>query len=101
MLHALHKRRDHFKGRVGIVKSARRTEPEAAGQKRGKGIGRQLIQQCLDWAKANGYEQAYLETMPELHLALKAYEQFGFTYLKRPLGKSGHFGCDRWMIKHI
>ncbi|MFN8265268.1 MAG: GNAT family N-acetyltransferase [Chitinophagaceae bacterium] len=68
---------------------------------RGKGIGRQLIQQCLDWAKANGYEQAYLETMPELHLALKAYEQFGFTYLEGPLGNSGHFGCDRWMIKHI
>jgi len=27
------------------------------------------------------------------------YEQLGFYFLKRPLGRSGHFGCDIWMMK--
>jgi putative acetyltransferase len=68
---------------------------------RGKGLGRQLIEHCLNRAKENGYEYCYLETMPELKQALKVYEQFGFTYLEGPMGNSGHFGCDRWMIKQL
>lgn len=68
---------------------------------RGKGLGRLLIQHCLDWAKEYGYEQVYLETMPELKQALKVYELFGFEYLDGPMGNSGHFGCDRWMLKKL
>ena len=68
---------------------------------RGKGLGRTLIEHCLQWAKQNGYEQVYLETMPELKQALKVYELFGFEYLDGPLGNSGHFGCDRWMLKQL
>jgi putative acetyltransferase len=68
---------------------------------RGKGLGKMLIEHCLQWAKENGYEHCYLETMPELKQALKVYELFGFTYLDGPLGNSGHFGCDRWMIKGL
>ena len=68
---------------------------------RGKGVGRTLIEHCLQWAKQNGYEQVYLETMPELKQALKVYELFGFEYLDGPLGNSGHFGCDRWMLKQL
>lgn len=68
---------------------------------RGKGLGRLLIQHCLDWAKQNAYEQVYLETMPELRQALKVYELFGFHYLDGPMGNSGHFGCDRWMLKKL
>lgn len=68
---------------------------------RGKGLGKLLIERCLDWAKQNGYTQVYLETMPELKQALKVYELFGFEYLNGPLGNSGHFGCDRWMLKKL
>lgn len=68
---------------------------------RGKGLGRTLIEHCLQWAKQNGYKQVYLETMPELKQALKVYELFGFEYLNGPLGNSGHFGCDRWMLKQL
>lgn len=68
---------------------------------RGKGAGRQLIECCLNWAKEYGYKQVYLETMPELQQALKVYELFGFNYLDAPLGNSGHFGCDRWMLKTL
>lgn len=68
---------------------------------RGKGLGKLLIEQCLNWAKQNGYTQCYLETMPELKQALKVYELMGFDYLNGPLGNSGHFGCDRWMLKKL
>lgn len=68
---------------------------------RGKGLGKLLIERCLNWAKQNGYTHVYLETMPELKQALKVYELFGFEYLKGPLGNSGHFGCDRWMLKKL
>lgn len=68
---------------------------------RGKGLGKLMIEHCLAWAKENGYTQVYLETMPELKQALKVYELFGFEYLDGPLGNSGHFGCDRWMLKKM
>ncbi len=66
---------------------------------RGKGIAKLLMQQCLDKAKELGYKKVYLETMPELTVAIPMYEKFGFTYLTGPLGNSGHNGCDVWMIK--
>lgn len=68
---------------------------------RGKGLGKRLIEHSLHWAKNNGYRNCYLETMPELKQALKVYELMGFSYLDGPLGNSGHFGCDRWMLKAL
>jgi putative acetyltransferase len=65
------------------------------------GLGRKMINQCLVKAKELGYKQVYLETMPELKNAIKAYEKFGFSYLKGPLGNSGHHGCDMWMLKQL
>lgn len=69
--------------------------PEA----RSRGLGRKLISICLDEAKEMGYENVYLETLPELAQAVKTYEKFGFRYLDGPLGNTGHFGCDVWMIR--
>jgi putative acetyltransferase len=71
--------------------------PEA----RSKGLGRQLIQTCLETAREKGYRQVYLETMPELAKAVKTYERFGFRYLEGPMGNTGHFGCDVWMLLDI
>jgi len=68
---------------------------------RGKGLGRLLINKCLEKAKELGYKKVYLETMPELRKAVSVYEKFGFTYLNGPLGNTGHFGCDVWMIKDL
>jgi putative acetyltransferase len=66
---------------------------------RGLGIGRLLIEKCIDQARQFGYKNIYLETMPELKQALKVYEKFGFEYLKGPMGNSGHTGCSLWMLK--
>lgn len=68
-------------------------------QVRGIGLGSALIQKSLDFAKDYGYRQVYLETMPELQQALNTYAKFGFEYLNAPMGESGHFGCDLWMLK--
>ena len=71
--------------------------PEA----RGKGIGKMLMEQCIHEASQNGFKSIYLETLPELKQAIKVYENFGFKKLEKPLGNSGHFGCDVWMLKNI
>lgn len=72
-------------------------KPEA----RGKGLGRTLIDKCLAFAKGFGYIQVYIETMPELRKAVSVYEKYGFEYLNGPLGNTGHFGCDVWMLKRL
>lgn len=68
---------------------------------RGTGLGRTLISLCLETARDLGFRQVYLETMPELRKAVTVYEKFGFRYLDGPLGNSGHFGCDVWMLKDL
>lgn len=66
---------------------------------RGIGLGRTIIEKCLEAANNLGFKQIYLESMPELKQALKVYEKIGFTYLCSPMGNSGHFGCDLYMLK--
>lgn len=68
---------------------------------RGKGIGKLLAQQCFAAAKEMGYSKIYLETLPELNIAVPMYEKLGFSYLDAPLGNSGHSGCNIWMIKNL
>jgi len=65
---------------------------------RGLGLGATLIRHCLARAPGLGYRWIYLESMPELRQALALYERFGWKYLDGPLGNSGHFGCDQWML---
>jgi putative acetyltransferase len=68
---------------------------------RGIGLGKLLIQKCLDYAMEAGYKNIYLETMTELQQALKTYQKFGFENIDHPIGNSGHFGCDLWMLKRL
>lgn len=68
---------------------------------RGLGLGRTLIEKCLQSARENGFHNVYLETMPELKQALKVYQKYGFDYLPGPMGNSGHTGCSMWMLKKL
>lgn len=70
-------------------------------QARGVGIGATLLKQCILEAQKEGFKKIYIETMPELKQAIGMYEKFGFEYLNKPLGDTGHFGCDVWMLKNI
>jgi len=68
---------------------------------RGKGIGRTLMEKCIESAKSIGYKQLYLESLPELDKAVSMYIKAGFRHLTHPLGNSGHFGCNIWMVKDL
>jgi putative acetyltransferase len=68
--------------------------PEA----RGLGIGKEIINKCHKQALEWGFTKIYLETMPELSIAVPLYEKMGYQYLDGPLGESGHFGCAIQMI---
>ena len=70
-------------------------------ESRGLGLGRLMIQKCLDAAHAMGFTKVYLETMPELSNAVKTYETLGFQYLTAPMGYSGHSACSIFMLKTI
>lgn len=71
--------------------------PEA----RGKGLGMQMIHKCLDFAKEQGFKRCYLETMPYMKAARKLYQKVGFTSIDAPLGDTGHYSCQAWMIKDL
>jgi putative acetyltransferase len=68
---------------------------------RGKGLGFRLLQQSADAASELGYQQLYLETVPELGQAVSLYERAGYKMLEKALGESGHFACTIWMIKDL
>lgn len=68
---------------------------------RGKGIGFQMIQKCLEKATELGYEKCYLETLPEMLTAQYLYKKSGFEYLCEPMGNTGHTTCPVWMINNL
>jgi putative acetyltransferase len=68
---------------------------------RGKGIGWKLLEKSFDYAKKSGYRQLYLESLPELNRAISLYEKAGFRFIEGPMGKSGHFGCNIWMLRDL
>lgn len=71
--------------------------PEA----RGKGLGSLMMETCLKKAQEFGFEKCYLETMPYMEDARKLYRKFGFEGLEKPLGDTGHYSCNVWMIKNL
>ncbi len=68
---------------------------------RGKGLGNKLMQKSIEFAKSAGFTSIYIESLPEFSTAVSMYERQGFHYLERPLGNSGHTGCDLWMLKDL
>lgn len=70
-------------------------------ESRGKGIGKRLMTKSIISAKEAGYKQMYLESFPELEKAVTLYEAEGFKRLQSPMGNTGHFACNLWMIKEL
>jgi putative acetyltransferase len=71
--------------------------PEA----RGLGLGQQMMAACLEAAISFGFKHCYLETMPNMFDAQNLYKKVGFTYIKEPMGSTGHTSCPVWMIKTL
>ena len=68
---------------------------------RGKGLGSKLIKICLEKAKNIGYTYCYLETMPYMNAAKALYKKNNFINLDKPIGNTGHYSCNVWMLKKL
>jgi putative acetyltransferase len=68
---------------------------------RGQGIGKKLMQLCIEQARQFGYTRLYLETVPELGDAIRIYEKAGFEHISDAMGNSGHYFCNVWMLKDL
>lgn len=68
---------------------------------RGKGLGTKMMSMCLNKAKEFGFDHCYLETLPYMKDARKLYRKVGFEDLNKPLGNTGHYSCNLWMIKKL
>ncbi len=71
--------------------------PEA----RGIGFGSKMMKICLQKAKEFGFEHCYLETLPYMEDARKLYRKVGFKDLDKPMGDTGHYSCNLWMLKDL
>lgn len=64
------------------------------------GLGDALLRLALNEAKKY-YTTMYLETLSSMTQAIALYRRHGFEFLSAPLGDTGHFKCDTWMIKKL
>jgi putative acetyltransferase len=68
---------------------------------RGRGLGRALLQRCLEAARGRGYRRCYLESLSSMEAAQSLYQQAGFRPLEAPLGATGHSGCNRHYLLEL
>jgi putative acetyltransferase len=68
--------------------------PEA----RGRGLGTQMIDLCLNKARELEFEKCYLETISYMEAAIKLYKRYGFQNLESAMGDTGHYSCGVHMI---
>ena len=68
---------------------------------RGKGLGNQMIEKCLDFALDNKFKYCYIETLPYMKAAQKLYLKKGFSYIEGPIGNTGHTSCNVWLLKKL
>lgn len=63
---------------------------------RGLGVGRQLVAQLLAEARAIGYSEVVLDTLPNMIEAQRLYQQFGFgdiePYRPNPIAGTRYLG---------
>jgi GNAT superfamily N-acetyltransferase len=85
--------------RVGCVSCVRKDDATAqlrillvTSEGRGHGLGRRLVQQCIDFARAAGYERVVLWTNDALAAARNLYLEAGFRLTREERHHS--FGVD-------
>lgn len=73
-----------------------------AEQARGRGFGRQLVEEVIILAKEAGYDSLYLETTEVLAQALSLYESLGFKHMNAPLANANeHHAMTIWMMRDL
>lgn len=80
----------------GGFELAKMTVDEAA---RGLGVGRRLIEACVDHGRSVGAPRLYLETNSALAPAIALYLASGFIHL--PAQPTPYARCDVWMERRL
>lgn len=68
---------------------------------RGLGIGKILLNRCIEDARDMGYRQVYLETLEKMETARALYEKNGFMHISAPMGSTGHYSCDAFYLRRL
>lgn len=68
---------------------------------RGLGAGADIMRRSLDAARAFGFKRCYLETLSGMDAAMKLYERTGFRRIDKPLGDTGHGGCNTFYLMEL
>jgi len=68
---------------------------------RGRGLGKQMMETCLSFAKREGYTHSYIETLPTMKAAQKLYIRSGFKYIDERMGDTGHYSCSVFLLKAL
>ena len=61
---------------------------------RGRGMGKKLLNHCIETAAQKGYQRMYLETVNRMISANALYRLRGFQQLPGAEGATGHSSCD-------
>jgi len=68
---------------------------------RGLGAGAEIMKRSLDAARAFGFKRCYLETLSGMDAAMKLYERTGFRRIDKPMGDTGHGGCNTFYLMEL
>lgn len=68
---------------------------------RGQGIGRKILELCIEFAQKSNFDAIYLETFPNMKGAQNLYLKLGFKFLEHSLGNTGHNTNEIWMLKKL
>lgn len=68
---------------------------------RGHGLGRRMLELCIEKARELGFRQMYLETVGRMEAANQLYRKLGFELLPGQIGATGHGGCELFYIREL
>jgi len=68
---------------------------------RGRGLGQQMMDVCLEFARQRHFDACYIETLTTMQAAQKLYLKNNFEYINERLGATGHYSCPVWMLKQL
>jgi putative acetyltransferase len=68
---------------------------------RGLGAGAAMMAICLDAARDLGFKCCYLETLRGMDAAMRLYERSGFLRIAKPMGATGHGGCNAFYFREL
>lgn len=68
---------------------------------RGLGLGQEVLTLCIEGARGARFRRMYLETLTKMDQARALYERNGFSRLERPMGETGHFGCNAFYVRDL